>query len=207
MNKALTVFSVLLVTVAFVAGSALAIQPPVITLETVEVASIQPFFVKPKVEVPDPKDPTKKIEKVETFGYSSTLSTAYIFNIKNPNKEALMLDELSFTITFDGFEVNTVTVYDDMWIPGGKTNQVRVTATNEAFPLIVSLGLGVDNVKRLQERKLSGGAVVGKWWSTIGDFAFPIEIKNGSAIFVPEKGKPLTVFFKGKFGGAPAEKK
>ena len=132
------------------------------------------------------------------------MNVAYILNIKNPNKEPVMLDELSFTITFDGFEVNTVTAYEDAWVPAGKTNQLRVIATNEAFPTIISLMVGAMNVKRIQDMKTSAGKMVGKWWNTIADFPFPIEIVNGTAVFSDEKGKEVRATFSGKFGGKKA---
>jgi len=205
MKKLLMILTVLVVTLGFTI-SALALKPPVITLERVEVASIQPFFVKPKIMVKDKKDPKKKVEKVGKYGYSSTLNTAFILNIENPNKEPLMLDELSFTVLFDGFEVNTVTSYEDAWVPGGKKNQLRVLATNEAFPTIVSLMVGAMNVKRIKDMKTSAGKMVGKWWTTIPDFSFPVEVVNGTALFEDEKGKELRATFKGKFGKAKAKK-
>jgi archaellum component FlaG (FlaF/FlaG flagellin family) len=207
MKKALLVVTVVMITSAFAALPALALKPPVITLERVEVATIQPFYVKPKIAVPSKENPKKKVDKVKTYGYSSTLNTAYILNIKNPNKKPIMLDELSFTVAFEGFDVNTVTAYEDSWIPGGKTNQVRVIATNEAFPTIVSLKVGAMNVKRIQDMKTSAGAMVGKWWKTISDFSFPITLSNGTALFRDEKGKEMRVTFSGKFGKAAAAKK
>ncbi len=201
MNRILTISTALLVILAFTAVPVMAFEAPVITLERVEVATIQPFFVKPKLMLPDKKDPKKKVETVGKYGYSSTMNTAYVLNIKNPNKEAVMLDELSFTIEFDGFEVNTVTSYEDAWIPAGKTNQLRVIATNEAFPTIVSLMVGAQNVERVKKAGKSAGAHVVGWWKTIPDMAFPITITNGTAVFEDEKGKTLRAVFTGKFGG------
>jgi hypothetical protein len=201
MKKALIILTATVVAFVFTVAPVLALDPPVISLERVEVASIQPFFVKPKIKVPDKKDPKKKVEKVGKYGYSATMNTAYILNIKNPNKEPVMLDEMTFTVNFDGFDVNTVTWYEDFWIPAGKTNQIRVVATNEAFPTIVSLMVGAMNVKRVQELKTSAGALVSKWWKTIADFSFPVKVTNGTALFKDEKGKEVRVQFAGEFGG------
>jgi hypothetical protein len=206
MNKALQIFTVALITLAFMAIPALALEPPKITLERVDVATIQPFFITPKIKVPDKKNPKKKVEKVGKYGYSSTMNTAYILNIMNPNKVPVMLDELTFTIAFDGFDVNTVTSYEDSWIPGGKTNQLRVIATNEAFPTIVSLMVGAGHVERAKKMKTSAGALVGKWFKTISDFSFPIDVKNGMAVFTTEDGKTIRVPFTGKWGKAAAKK-
>jgi hypothetical protein len=195
MKKATILVSVLLVLFGFTVLPVVAFEAPVITLDRVEVASIQPFFVKPKIKGKDGK------ETVGKYGYSSTMNVAYVLDIKNPNKEPVMLDELSFTITFDGFEVNTVTAYEDAWVPAGKNNQLRVIATNEAFPTIVSLMVGAMNVKRIQDMKTSAGKLVGKWWTKIADFSFPIEIVNGTAVFTNEKGDEVRSTFTGKFGG------
>jgi len=201
MRKALTISAVMLVVFGFCVMPALAVEPPVITLERVDVASIQPFYVKPRIGYKSEKEPGKE----EKHGYSSTLSLAYIFNIKNPNKGPLMLDEFQFTADFEGFDVNTAMVYEDAWIPGGKTNQLRVIVINEAFPTLVSLMVGAEHAARIAEKKTSAGALVGKWWKEISDFSFPIGVSNGTAVFKDEKGKEIRSVFKGSFGGQKKE--
>lgn len=193
MKKSLTMFAVLAALLGFTVIPALAFEAPVITLDRVEVASIQPFFVKPRVGFKDEKDTGKDLP------VGSIMSLAYILNIKNPNKEPVMLDEMTFTAEFEGFEVNTANVYEDSWIPGGKTNQLRVVLTNEALPTIGSLSVGAGNVAKLQEMKTTPAAIVNKWWETIGDFPFPITIVGGSALFKDEKGKEVQAAFSGKF--------
>jgi len=191
MKKPVTMIATLLAIFAFTVLPALALEAPIVTLERIEVASIQPFFVKPRIGYKDEKDPGKEM----TYGYSSTLNLAYIFNIKNPNKAPVMLDEIQFTAEFEGFEVNTALAYEDSWIPGGKTNQLRVITSNEAFPTIVSLSVGAGNVARMQEMKANAGGLVKKWFETISDFAFPIGITNGTALFKDEKGKEIRSTF------------
>lgn len=195
MNKAVKIAAALFTVLSITVLPVLAVEAPVITLERVDVASIQPFYVKPRIGFKSPEEPGKE----ETYGYSSTLSVAYIFNIKNPNKEALQLDELGFTADFEGFDVNTVLVYEDSWIPGGKINQVRVVVTNEAFPTIVSLMVGAEHAARIAEMKTSAGALVGKWWKEISDFTFPIGVSNGTAVFKDEKGKEIRSAFSAKW--------
>lgn len=193
MKKSLTMFAVLAALLGFTVIPALAFEAPVITLDRVEVASIQPFFVKPRVGFKDEKDTGKDLP------VGSIMSLAYILNIKNPNKEPVMLDEMTFTAEFEGFEVNTANVYEDSWIPGGKTNQLRVVLTNEALPTIGSLSVGAGNVAKLQEMKTTPAEIVKKWWETIGDFPFPITVVGGSALFKDEKGKEVQAAFSGKF--------
>jgi len=196
MKKAATILAAIMVVLAFTVLPSLAFKPPAIKLEKVEVASIQPFFVKPRIGFKSEKEPGKE----ETYGYSSTLNMAYVFNINNPNKEPVMLEEMQFTAAFDGFDVNTAIVYDHAWIPGGKTNQLRVIVTNEAFPTIVSLMVGAEHVARLQEMKTSAGAIVGKWFKDVSDFTFPITVNNGTAVFKDDKGKEERATFTGTWG-------
>jgi len=206
MKRLATVFSVLLIVPGFVALPALAFKPPVISLDRIEVASIQPFYVKPRIGYKSEKEPGKE----ETYGYSSTLSLAYVLKIHNPNKESLMLDELSFTVNFQGFEVNTINVYEDSWIPGGKNNYVRIVGVNEAFPTIVSLMVGAANAEKITQMKTNAGALVSKWWKEVSDFSFPVTVTNGTAVFKDEKGKEERVKFSGEWGKkapAPVEKK
>lgn len=191
MSKPVTILATFLVLLGFAILPAMALQAPVVTLERIDVASIQPFFVKPIIG----KDKDGKPQE-GTYGYSSTLNLAYIFNIKNPNKEPVMLDELQFSCAFEGFEVNTAIAYEDSWIPGGKTNQVRVVVTNEAFPTVVSLSIGAENAAKITEMKASAGALVKKWFETVSDFSFPISVTNGTAVFKDAKGKELRSTFK-----------
>lgn len=190
-----SVFTVIncLIAVSFLVVPVFALDAPVITLERVDVASIQPFFVKPRIEYKDEKEPGKELAA------GAILNLAYIFNIKNPNKEPLMLDELTFSTVFEGFEVNTAFSYEDSWIPGGKTNQLRVVVTNETLPTIGSLSVGSGNVEKLKEMKVGAGAITKKWWDSVGDFSFPIEVVGGTALFKTEKDKEIRSVFVGKF--------
>ncbi len=193
MKKAVVAAVFCFIACAFVVSSVFALEAPVITLERVDVASIQPFFVKPRIEYKNEKEPGKELAA------GAILNLAYIFNIKNPNKEPLMLDEMTFSTLFEGFEVNTAFYYEDSWIPGGKSNQVRVVVTNETLPTIGSLSVGAGNVEKLKEMKVSAGAITKKWWDSIGDFSFPIEVVGGTALFKTEKDKEIRSVFVGKF--------
>ena len=193
MKKTLTILTAFLAFLGFTVIPALALDPPVITLERVEVASMQPYF--------QTAAKTKTKEGKETvYKGGSILNTAYILKIKNPNKVPVMLDELSFTIAFDGFDVNTVTSYEDSWIPAGKTNQLRVLATNEARPTMLSLLVAAPHVDRIKKMKTKAPALVAKWWYNIADFSFPVEISNGTAVFEDEKGNQVRSTFTGKWG-------
>ncbi len=189
---AVLIASAFLVSLAFI-SACMAFEAPVITLDRIEVASIQPFFVKPRVDYKDEKEPGK------VLAAGAILNMAYIFNIKNPNKTPVMLDELTFSTAFDGFEVNTAFSYEDSWIPAGKTSQLKVVTTNETLPTITSLMVGAENVQKMQQLKTSAGALAKKWWENVGDFSFPIEVTAGTALFKDEKGKEKRVTFSDKW--------
>ena len=177
------------------AYSSEAFQPPVVALERVEVASIQPFYMRPRIDFKDCDNPGT----VGAYGYGSIMNLAYIFNIQNPNDKPVMLDEIRFTTAFDGFDVNAPAAYEDQWIPAGKTNQVRVMATNEPFPTMVSLMLDGSAVQKLKEMGTTQAEILKKWWDNIGDFSFPIDVKNGVATFENEEGDNVWSYFTAKF--------
>jgi hypothetical protein len=192
MKKAVTIIVAIVAALGFTILPAMA-QQPVVTLERVEVAAIQPFFMKPRVDFKDEKDTGKDL------AVGAMLNLAYILNIKNPGKAPVMLDELTFTTSFEGFEVSTPMVYENQWIPPGKTNELRVVVASETMPTAGNLMVGAGNVTRMQEMKTNAGALVKKWWETVGDFAFPIDVTNGTALFKDEKGKEIRVTFTGKW--------
>lgn len=192
MKKALTIIVAIVAAFGFTVLPAMA-QQPVITLERVEVAAIQPFFMKPRVDYKNEKETGKDLP------VGAMLNLAYILGIKNPGKAPVMLDELSFTTAFEGFDVATPMVYEDQWIPPGKTNELRVVVASETLPTVGNLMVGAGNVTRMQEMKTNAGALVKKWWETVGDFAFPIEVSNGTALFKDAKGKEIRVTFTGKW--------
>jgi len=193
MKKGAVLFAaVLLVSFVFV-SLCTAFEAPVIILERVEVASIQPFFLKPRVDYKSETEPGKDLAA------GAILNLAYIFAVKNPNKVPVMLDEITFTTAFEGFEVNTAFGYEDSWIPPGKTNQLRVVTTNETLPTLTSLMVGAASAQKIQEMKVTAGALVKKWWENVGDFSFPIEVTAGTALFKDEKGKELRVTFSDKW--------
>lgn len=196
LKKTLVMTMSFLLLVGLMATPAVAkMNAPVITLERVEVASLQPFYVLPRIDYKSPKEPGK----VGTYGYSSTMGLAYVLAIENPNGKDIMLDELTFTVAFEGFDVHMAMFYEDMWIPGKKTNYLRVQLNHEAIQTIVNLSVGSIWATRIQEMGTTQGALVKKWWTEIGDFTFPIEVKYGSAVFQDEKGNEIRVPFSGKW--------
>jgi len=180
------------------AGPAVA---PVVKLERVDVNHIQPFFVNPRIGFKDCNEPGKTMGG----GYTSTLSLAYILSIHNPNSFPVMLDELRFTAAFEDFDVNMANVYEKQWIPAGKTNELRVVVVQEAAIMIGALSVGGMAAAKIKQMGTTQAAVVQKWFDTVGDFAFPIKVKEGVAVFKTPDGKSVMSNFQGVF--PPPEKK
>lgn len=155
------------------------LKVPTVELERVEVAHYWPFFLDTK----------------EKRG--SPLDLAFIFTINNPNNFKVMLDDLRFTVEFEpGFEVNTVAVYEDMYVPPKTTNQLRVHAAFDAYTTL--LNLLVTGGFRLQEMNVKAPDQVKTWWEKVQDFGYEIKVTNGVASFVSDRGDAL-VPFEGQF--------
>ena len=126
---------------------------------------------------------TSKIEpaKGKAGNYGAPLVLGFIFEIQNPNSYPVLLDELKFTVAFEDFDLNTVLLQDQMWIPAGKTNTLRAVSVSDAAE--AQLSLLVTGGFKLKEKGLSFWDVLEKFWTEIPDFSFPISVNQGSAIF------------------------
>jgi hypothetical protein len=166
--------------VALFAGCAqMAVRPdqqnfktPVVTLDSMEVSHAFGFWyfsnkVKPTKGNPD--------------NVGAPLELAFIFNIKNPNDYPVKMDSLKFTIAFEEFDLNTVDSTDTMWIPAGKTNQLRVPAHFDVRQSLLSLM--VTGGFKLKEKGTNAWAILEKWWTEIPQYTIPVHVKGGSAVF------------------------
>jgi hypothetical protein len=108
-------------------------QAPVVTLNSVEVAHYWGWWYY-----------SKKIEptKGKAGDYGAPLDLAFVFDIENPNPYPVMMENLTFTVAFEEFDLNTVGSMETQWIPAGKTNQVRVHAMFGAWALVLEQPLG-----------------------------------------------------------------
>jgi hypothetical protein len=92
-----------------------------------------------------------------------------------------MIEKLQFTMGFEEFDLNTVIATETMWIPAGKTNEIRLNSLSDARQALLSLM--VTGGFKLKEQGISPWAALEKWWTEIPDFACPIYVREGSAIF------------------------
>ena len=125
----------------------------------------------------------KKVEPTKgTAGdYGAPMMMAFVFDIDNPSAYPVELDGFKFTILFDDFEVNTVSSPETMWIPPGKTNQLRVPATFDTRQTLLTLLL--PGAMKLKEKGVTPWDQLEKWWTGAPDFSYLVSVAEGSAIF------------------------
>ena len=162
-------------------------KAPVVTLDSMEVAhAFGYWYFSKKVQ------PTKG--KPDNVG--APLDLAFIFNVDNPNEYAVKMESLKFTVAFEEFDLNTVASTDTMWIPAGKTNQVRVHAHFDVRQSLLSLL--VTGGFQLKAKGTNAWAQLEKWWTEIPEYAIPVHVKAGSAIFTAD-GMTQVITFKATF--------
>lgn len=156
---------------------------PVVTLNRVEVANYFGYwFYGAKTEV----------TRGKAGNNGAPLGLHFIFDIKNPNPYPVALESLNFTVAFEDFDLNTVGSQDLMWIPAGKSNQLRVAAIFGLWEAFMSAG--VTGGIRLQEKGITVHDQLEKWWMNIPDFSFPVQVKEGSAVFKADKTTGVAAF-------------
>ena len=112
------------------------------------------------------------------------LDYAFIFEITNPNNYPVMLDGFSFSVAFEEFPLNRVISPETMWIPAGKTNQIRVHAVFGVRA--VQMSLLVTGGFKLKEKGVSFWDLLEKWWTGAPNFSFPLNVNEGSAVFTAD---------------------
>jgi hypothetical protein len=147
-------------------------KDPAVTLSHVEVPYYTGYwYFGNKVE------PTKG----KPGNYGAPMELAFIYEISNPNEYPIKMDGFTFTVLFDEFEVNTVSSPEIMWIPAGKTNELRVPAMFDTRQTLLTLLL--PGAMKLKEEKMSPWDALEKWWTGAPDASFPISVTGGAAVF------------------------
>jgi hypothetical protein len=175
----LACLSVFIVATLLMGCAGMAVKPteknfkaPIITLSHVEVQNYWGWwYYSKKVE------PTKG-----TAGdYGAPINLAFIFHIQNPNDYPVLMEKIQFTMGFEEFDLNTVIANEPMWIPAGKTNEIRLNSLSDARQALLSLL--VTGGFKLKDQGISPWAALEKWWTDVPEFGFQINVKEGSAIF------------------------
>jgi len=158
-------------------------KAPVVTLDSMEVAhAFGYWYFSKKIK------PTKG--KPDNVG--APLDLAFIFNIENPNDYDVKMENLKFTVAFEDFDLNTVASTDTMWIPAGKTNQVRVHAHFDVRQSLLSLL--VTGGFKLKAKGTNAWDQLEKWWTGIPEYDVPVHVKAGAALFEAGGMTQVTTF-------------
>jgi hypothetical protein len=155
---------------------------PTVTLDRVEVYRYWGYwFYDAKVAV----------TRGKAGNNGAPLDLNFIFDIKNPNTYPVALENFNFTVAFEDYDLNTVGSQEVMWIPAGKTNQLRVSAM---FDIQQASGVALTGGLKLQEKGIAVHDQLEKWWTGIPDFSFPVQVKEGSAVFKAGKMTGVAAF-------------
>ncbi len=179
---------------------------------TLKQVIVQNYYAPPWAGWPaSPPTPTPSASVITPTQYipfpgaiSVPLVLAFVFDVNNPNDQAVTLERLQFDMAFEAapmkpgeyFNLNHPIADERQSIPGKATNQVRiVTAIDSA---VVPGNLAVTSGQRLGALGLSGAALVQNWWTNIPDTKFGIKVLGGTADFSSGTTKKV-VTFEGKF--------
>jgi hypothetical protein len=150
-------------------------KSPTVTLSHVELEHYFGFWFYGAKTEPD---------KGKAGNNGAPLDYAFIFEISNPNTFPVMLDGFSFSIALEEFGLNRAISPETMWIPAGKTNELRVHAVFDIGPARTSLL--VTGGFKLKEKGKDAWQAIEYWWTEAPNFSFPINVNEGSAVFMAD---------------------
>jgi hypothetical protein len=113
--------------------------------------------------------------------YGAPLLLAFIYQVRNPNPYPILLERFSFGVMFDAFKVNHVILPEAIWIPSEKTSMLRAPAMFDARQTLLALLL--PGAMKLRDKSVAPWDLLEKWWTGAQDFAFPIAVTEGAAVF------------------------
>ena len=147
-------------------------EDPVISLESFMVPQYDGYWYFSKKSEPTKGDKGDR---------GAPLPMSFLLNIKNPNSNPILLEGFQFTVGFEGFDLVTVNNDDSYWIPGGKTDQVRVntliTVRSGLLSLLVTGGY------KLKEKGWSPWQALERWWKGVPEYSIPVTVHEGSFTF------------------------
>jgi hypothetical protein len=147
-------------------------KTPVVTLDYVDVAHYFGWwYYSPKI----------KPDKGKAGHNSAPLDYSFVFNIENPNSFPVLLDGFKFACVLDGYELNSGYSTETMWIPAGKTNQLKVEVMYDFRGAQLSLLIVAG--QELKKKGMSFWDQIEKIWTQAPDFTFPVDVTQGSAVF------------------------
>ena len=149
------------------------LKDPVITLESFEVPQYDGYWYFSKKVAPTKGDAGDR---------GAPLPMSFLFNIENPNSYPVRLEGFKFTVAFDNdFELITFNHQDALWIPAGKTDQLRVTSMITVRSALLSLL--VTGGYKLKAKGWNAWEALERWWKGVPDYSIPVSVREGAATF------------------------
>ncbi len=148
-------------------------REPAIRLASFEVPQYDGFWYFSKEVQPTKGDAGDR---------GAPLPLSFLFEIQNPNPYPVLLEGFRFTVAFDrDFEVVTLNNQDACWIPGGMTDQVRVSTMITVRSALLSLL--VTGGYKLKDRGWNAWQALERWWKGVPEYAVPVTVMEGAAMF------------------------
>ena len=159
---------------------------------TTKVKPTEKNFVAPKIALDGYEVPqydgywffSKKIKptKGDAGDRGAPLPMSFLFTITNPNPYPIELNGIRFSVVFDKeFNLITYNSQDSIWIPAGKTNEVR--ATTLLMPKAALLSLLVTGGFKLKEKGWSPWDALERWWKGVPDYSVPVDVAEATFTF------------------------
>ena len=181
MKKKLVLMTVLLFGLAVVFASCAGMQAkpteanfksPVITLESFEVPQFDGYYYYSGKTKPT---------KGKAGNHGSPLPMSFLFNVNNPNSYPILSEGVKFTVAFEGFDLVTYNNEDSIWIPAGKTTQIRATTLITTRSALLSLL--VTGGYKLKAKGMNPWQAMEKWWAGVSGYTTPVTVHEGAFVF------------------------
>ena len=117
----------------------------------------------------------------EAGDHGAPLPMSFLFRVDNPNPYPVKIDNLSYTVSFEGFSLKTVNNNDDYWIPAEGTDHIRSTTMITVRSAILSLK--VASGFKLKEKGWTAPQALERWWNKIPMLEVPVQVEEGRAAF------------------------
>ena len=159
---------------------------------TTKVKPTEKNFAAPKIALEGYEVPqydgywffSKKIKptKGDAGDRGAPLPLSFLFTITNPNPYPIQLNGIRFSVVFDkDFNLITYNSQDSIWIPAGKTNEVRATTLITARSALLSLL--VTGGFKLKEKGWSPWDALERWWKGVPDYSVPVDVAEATFTF------------------------
>lgn len=148
-------------------------KAPVISFASFEVPQYDDYWYYDAKTTPTKGKPADR---------GAPLPMTFAFNIYNPNPYPVLLEGITYTVTFDmDFDLITTNSQEAQWIPPGKTNQVKVTTMITVRSALTNLLLA--GAPKLKEMGKTPWDMLEKWWTGVPNLTTIVTVKECTFTF------------------------